>query len=187
MSVYATSDGTVHRAMCGRDGSPCPTGEHGFCPGCRGEVPVQAPIAHHDAGCPAVEHCPSCATDGISRGHRVDCPCAYDDHRVLSTVMAEVHAEAEAEYIAWGMEALATAAQSGLRLQRDELRDVVHAAARHSNPTGRSLMRLLDRVGAIHIQLFDHDYRVRNEPTGTGYRVMRALRTASAPDIEASS
>ncbi|ATY17250.1 hypothetical protein CU254_42450 (plasmid) [Amycolatopsis sp. AA4] len=69
------------------------------------------------------------------------------------------------------MEALATAAQSGLRLQRDELRNAVHAAARHSNPTGHSLMRLLDRVGAIHIQLFDHDYRVRNEPTGTGYRV----------------
>lgn len=44
-----------HRATCGRDGAPCPTGEHGFCPGCRGEVPVQAPADQHDIGCPVVD------------------------------------------------------------------------------------------------------------------------------------
>ena len=51
-----TSASDLHRETCGRDGSPCPTGEHGWCPGCRGEVPVQAPAAQHDAGCPAVDH-----------------------------------------------------------------------------------------------------------------------------------
>ena len=28
-SVYASNDSTMHRATCGRDGEPCPTGEHG--------------------------------------------------------------------------------------------------------------------------------------------------------------
>jgi hypothetical protein len=43
---------TLHRATCGRDGAACPTNEHGFCSGCRDEVPVTAPAAAHDEGCP---------------------------------------------------------------------------------------------------------------------------------------
>jgi hypothetical protein len=89
--------------------------------------------------------------------------------------MAERPAEAEAEYVAWGAETLATAAQAGLRLQRDELRDAVHTAGMHSDSTGRGLMRLLDRVSAIHIQLFGYDYRVVKDADGKGrndfYRV----------------
>jgi hypothetical protein len=52
--------------------------------------------------------------------------------------MAERPAEAEAEYVAWGAETLATAAQAGLRLQRDELRDAVHTAGMHSDSTASS-------------------------------------------------
>jgi hypothetical protein len=44
----------MHRATCGRDGEPCPTGEHGWCSGCRDEVLVTAPATQHDDGCPAV-------------------------------------------------------------------------------------------------------------------------------------
>jgi len=48
------NDTTIHRATCGRDGSMCPTGEHGWCPGCRvsRQVPVTAPAHWHDEGCP---------------------------------------------------------------------------------------------------------------------------------------
>lgn len=56
MAVYATPDGLVHRSNCGRDGAYCPTGEHGWCPGCRtsGGVHVTAPPDLHDDGCPVV-------------------------------------------------------------------------------------------------------------------------------------
>lgn len=47
-------DNTFHRATCGRDGTACPTGEHGWCPGCRvsRQVLVTAPARWHDDGCP---------------------------------------------------------------------------------------------------------------------------------------
>lgn len=45
-----------HRELCGRDGEFCPTGEHGYCPGCHfaAETLVTAPIDEHDAGCPVI-------------------------------------------------------------------------------------------------------------------------------------
>jgi hypothetical protein len=177
MNVNATTNDTLHRGTCGRDGAACPTGEHGWCPGCRSEreVPVAAPIAEHDDGCPAVDHCPGCAADSVGRGHRRDCACAYADHRVPGAVMAEVYDEAETRYIAWGAETLAAAAQSGTRLLREELRDAVHAAGRHSIPSGRRLMRALDQEGAagapLHVEL---GFRVWIAPAGAGYRVLLA-------------
>lgn len=81
-----------HRENCGRDGTPCPTGEHGFCPGCAGEIPVNAPINLHDNGCPSVQHCPGCLPGAEQRGrdgegHRDDCPCAYDNHQVPAVLV----------------------------------------------------------------------------------------------------
>ncbi|WP_280217284.1 hypothetical protein [Nocardia neocaledoniensis] len=67
-----------HRADCGRDGTPCPTGEHGFCPGCRdeAEVPVWAPIGDHDEGCTAAQHHPTCAAAVLGAGPDRPCSCA---------------------------------------------------------------------------------------------------------------
>lgn len=119
-----------------------------------------------------IEHCAGCAFDSFGPGHRIDCPCAYSDHRVPEVVLADVHAEAEAGYIAWGAETLAVAAQSGLRLLRDELRDAVHAAARHAAQDGQQLMELLDREGAVRVKPYaEHGFRVRLDPMGAGYRV----------------
>lgn len=61
MSVYVGVGSLFHRETCGRDGSACPTGEHGWCSGCRSEreVPVNAPVDQHDDGCPAVTELPT--------------------------------------------------------------------------------------------------------------------------------
>jgi hypothetical protein len=119
-----------------------------------------------------IEHCPGCAADRFGPGHRIDCPCAYTDHRVPAVVIADVYAAAEAEYIAWGAKTLAMAAQSGLCLLRDELRDAVHAAARHADQDGHELMRLLDQNGAVRVRPFvEHGFRVRRDREREGYRV----------------
>jgi hypothetical protein len=70
LSVYLTADSVLHRATCGRDGEPCPTGEHGFCPGCRSEreVPIRATADKHDDGCPML-------------GLGLELPVALDDRQ----------------------------------------------------------------------------------------------------------
>ncbi|GLY54875.1 hypothetical protein [Lentzea sp. NBRC 102530] len=119
-----------------------------------------------------IEHCAGCAADRFGPGHRIDCPCAYSDHHVPESVIADVYAAAEAEYIAWGAETLAMASQSGLRLLRDELRDAVHAAARQSEQDGHELMRLLDEKGAVRVRPYvEHGFRVRLDRRRGGYRV----------------
>jgi len=107
MSVYAGTDPAMHRQTCGHDGAPCPTGEHGLCPGCRDEVHVRAPIAEHEDGCPAVAHredCPAFLT-----GSRADHPCTCvdrDDHRASDARITESEFRTKVPQLINGIEIL---------------------------------------------------------------------------------
>lgn len=81
MAVYADKAGTVHRETCGKDGVPCPSGEHGWCPGCRAdrEVPVNAPQDRHDDGCPVVKPPAHCATPYGCISPHLHRPCGRVD------------------------------------------------------------------------------------------------------------
>jgi Zn ribbon nucleic-acid-binding protein len=122
----------------------------------------------------AAAHCPGCRTltdewGRDDRGHRVDCPCAYSDHQIPDEVMDELRTTATGEYVAWGAETLATAAQAGLRLKGGELRDAIRAAGTNSYPNGHQLVRHLNRIGVVRLSLFDHEYRVTEDAEGKGH------------------
>jgi hypothetical protein len=99
-----------HRELCGRDGEYCPTGEHGYCPGCSAETLVSAPVEEHDAGCPVATPTQATVFEGKTTHWLnttiIDCLIAEQNghHRTQDRqgALDELHAEALAEYAGKG-------------------------------------------------------------------------------------
>ncbi|MET9260394.1 hypothetical protein [Amycolatopsis sp. NPDC004079] len=85
----------------------------------------------------------------------------------------QLHAEAEAEYVAWGVETLAAAARDSLHLDYDQLCDALNAAGINWRPTGRQIARrLAASTVPEHVDLLGREVRIQRETDGTGYSVV---------------